>query len=55
MTRTFLVAVNLEDTSNLVGVSEEIHDVLSDEFEVESVKPWEAPVTNPNVFLPPPA
>ena len=43
MTVTFLVAVVLDDTSNLQLIAEDIADKLDDSFEIESVKPWARP------------
>jgi hypothetical protein len=44
MTRTFLVAIDLDDDADLTAVSEDIQFLLSDEeYKVSSVRPWSSP------------
>lgn len=52
MTVTFLVELNLQDLSNLAGISEELLDDLSENFDVISVKPWARPTGNPLAAIP---
>ena len=49
---TFLVELELDDT-DLIGVSNDIANILTGEFEVTSVKPWQRPTLNPPPPLPP--
>lgn len=45
MTRTFLVALNLTDTSDMAGQANELHDDLETAgHDVVSVKPWGSPL-----------
>lgn len=43
MTRTFLVALDLPDDSDINAEADEIYFILSDEYTVSSVKPWASP------------
>lgn len=47
MTVTFLVELNLDDTTDLANVAGDIEEDLSANFEVISVKPWARPTGNP--------
>jgi hypothetical protein len=48
MTRTFLVALNLEPLSNTDSIAADMLDSLSqDGFQVTSVKPWASANTDP--------
>ena len=47
---TFLIAINLDDLSDLPGVAQEINDDLNQSgFEVLSVAPWARPALQPIV------
>ena len=44
MRRTFLVALEIDDTVDAQSIAAEIQEVLLDEgFSVESVNPWSSP------------
>lgn len=44
MTRTFLVALALDDDADLTAVSEDIQEALSEsDYTVASVRPWSSP------------
>lgn len=47
MTVTFLLEVNLDTISDLIGTSEDIAHHLSSAYDVISVKPWSRPATAP--------
>lgn len=51
MNVTFLVEINIQDLSDLVGVADEIEHDLAD-FDVVSVKPWARPSGNPLAAIP---
>lgn len=57
MTRTFLVAITVDDGSMLEGLAEDIQDKLIDAgLDVESVKQWATPAQAPPMLgmsLPP--
>lgn len=47
MTRTFLVELEVGDITDAQSIAEELNDSLvEDGFDVQSVKPWAAPVTD---------
>lgn len=50
MTRTFLVAIELQPDEDPSFIAEEIRSILSDEFPVISVKPWSTP--DPEILQP---
>lgn len=52
MTVTFLVELNLDDTTDLANISGDIEEDLQNNFEVISVKPWARPTGNPLAALP---
>jgi hypothetical protein len=42
MIATFLVAINLDEAADLLGMAEQLQEDLADEgYEVTSVKPWD--------------
>lgn len=47
MNVTFLVELNLDDTTDLANTAMDIEDDLNENFEVISVKPWARPTGNP--------
>lgn len=53
MTRTFLLALNVESTLDLVGEASQLEDdLLQAGYDVESVKPWAS--TSPGALEIPP-
>ena len=54
MTVTYLVAVNLDDSADIVGMAEQIQeDLFDDGYDVTSVKPWDRAAVVAPAFLPP--
>lgn len=49
MTRTFLLAITLPDDSDLTAIAEDISFLLSDDYDVSSVKPWAEPLATPSL------
>lgn len=43
MTRTFLVAIDLPDDADVNAEADQISFLLSDDYNVSSVKPWASP------------
>jgi hypothetical protein len=56
MTRTYLVAIVSDGLDDVVATAEDIQEeLLASGFDVESVKAWAAPTTEPlSTILPPP-
>jgi hypothetical protein len=50
MTRTFLVAIELPNDADVNAEAEQIQFLLSDDYEVTSVKPWASPSTPQPTF-----
>jgi len=40
MTHAFIITLTIPDSDSLPGVAEELHELVSDSFEVISVNPW---------------
>jgi len=54
MTATFLLAINLDDAADLMGMAEQIQEELNEEgYDVTSVKPWDRAAVVAPAFLPP--
>lgn len=54
MTRTFLVAIDIEDDADLTAVSEDIQFILTDsDYNVTSVRPWSSSIQTPQSPLQP--
>lgn len=52
--RAFIVKLNLNDTSNLQAVVEDITDAVTAEgYVIISVSPWSAPTEEPSILAPP--
>lgn len=47
MTRTFLLALDLDDDVDLTAIADDIQFILQDEYTVSSVKPWSSPLALP--------
>jgi len=47
MTRTFLIAIDLDDDADLTAIAEDLQLILQDEYTVSSVKPWSSPLAIP--------
>lgn len=49
---TFLVAIDLADEADIVGIGEQIQeDLFEDGYEVTSVKPWDRAAVTAQSFL----
>lgn len=55
MKSTFLIEVETEGDTDLIGVAEELKNILDEHFEydVSSVKPWQRPTMPGAAFAPP--
>lgn len=53
MTATILVTLDTEGSTDLVGIAQEINDILSDQFNIRSVASWSHPSLNLTVQTPP--
>jgi len=50
MTRTFLVAIDLPDDADVNAEADQISFLLSDDYNVASVKPWASPALPQQTF-----
>jgi len=54
MIATFLVALDLDDAADLLGMAEQLkEDLVEEGYDVTSVKPWDRAAIVAPAFLPP--